>query len=106
MRMQDIGDAYVINGWEAMPYDNHSGVVDIYRNPKGTLSMFQYYTQPLYVAVASRNQVVKLPGQAAVDFYIVNEKDVKGAHTLSVRMMSPESVSSKPWLVILPLFIV
>ncbi len=90
MRMQDIGDAYVINGWEAMPYDNHSGVVDIYRNPKGTLSMFQYYTQPLYVAVASRNQVVKLPGQAAVDFYIVNEKDVKGAHTLSVRMMSPD----------------
>ena len=56
MRMQDIGDAYVINGWEAMPYDNHSGVVDIYRNPKGTLSMFQYYTQPLYVAVASRNR--------------------------------------------------
>lgn len=90
MRMQDIGDAYIINGWESMPYDNHSGVVDIYRNPKGTLSAFTYYTQPLYVAVASRNQVVRLPGKTAVDFYIVNEKDVKGAHTLSVKMLAPD----------------
>ena len=54
MRMQNLGDAYAINGWEAMPYDNHSGVVDIYRNPKGNLAALTYYTQPLYIAVSSR----------------------------------------------------
>ena len=82
MRMQNIGDGYMVNGWEAMPYDNHSGIVDIYRNPKGDASLFSYYTQPLYVAVSSRSQIVRLPGNVSADFYIVNEKDLKGNYTL------------------------
>ncbi len=90
MRMQNLGDAYMINGWESMPYDNHSGVVDIYRNPKGHTSTLAHYTQPLYVAVASRNQVVKAPGKATVDFYLVNEKDVKGEHRLVVNLVAPD----------------
>lgn len=74
MRMQNTGDVYAVNGWEAMPYDNHSGIVDIYRNCKGNPSTFTYYTQPLYVAVSPRTQFVHLPGKVPVDFYIVNEK--------------------------------
>ena len=90
MRMQNLGDAYMINGWESMPYDNHSGIVDIYRNPKGDLGVLSYYTQPLYVAVASRQQVVRLPGKVLVDFYLVNETGLKGAYSLEVRVLSPE----------------
>lgn len=90
MRMQNLGDAYMVNGWEAMPYDNHSGIVDIYRNPKGDASRLAYYTQPLYVAVASRNQVVRLPGTAAVDFYIVNEAGLNGTHTLEIELVAPD----------------
>lgn len=90
MRMQNLGDAYMVNGWEAMPYDNHSGIVDIYRNPKGDASVLAYYNQSLYVAVASRNQVVKLPGIAMVDFYIVNEENLKGAHTLDIKLIAPD----------------
>ena len=45
MRMQNLGDAYMVNGWEAMPYDNHSGIVYIYRNPKGDASILAYYNQ-------------------------------------------------------------
>jgi len=89
MRMQDIGDAYMVNGWDAMPYDNHSGIVDIYRNPKGDASVLAYYNQPLYLAVASRNQVVKLSGTAMVDFYIVNEKDLRGDYTLEIQIIDP-----------------
>lgn len=90
MRMQNLGDAYMVNGWEAMPYDNHSGIVDIYRNPKGDSSVLAYYNQSLYVAVASRNQVVKLPGIATVDFYIVNEENLKGVHTLDIKLIAPD----------------
>ena len=90
MRMQNLGDAYMVNGWEAMPYDNHSGIVDIYRNPKGDASVLAYYNQSLYVAVASRNQVVKLPGIATVDFYIVNEENLKGVHTLDIKLIAPD----------------
>ncbi len=90
MRMQNVGDAYIINGWESMPYDNHSGVVDIYRNPKGDPAILAYYTQPLYIAVASRNQVVKRFDSATVDFYIVNECDLKGNYTLNIKLVDPQ----------------
>lgn len=91
MRMQNTGDVYAVNGWESMPYDNHSGIVDNYRNVKGNLSTFTYYTQPLYIAVAARTQFVRLPGgKVAADFYIVNEKDVKGRHRLTVSVIAPD----------------
>ncbi|WP_239063538.1 PA14 domain-containing protein [Bacteroides sp. 51] len=89
MRMQNIGDGYMVNGWEAMPYDNHSGIVDIYRNPKGDVSLFNYYTQPLYIAVSSRSQIVRLPADVSVDFYIINEKDLKGSYALQINVVDP-----------------
>lgn len=90
MRMQDIGDAYVINGWESMPYDNHSGVVDNYRNVKGNLSTLSRYTRPLYVAVAPRTQFTVPDGKVGVDLYIVNEKNLSGQYTLAVSVKSPD----------------
>lgn len=41
------------------------------------------------MAVASRNQVVKLPGIATVDFYIVNEVNLKGNYILEIKMIAP-----------------
>lgn len=94
MRMQNLGDVYAVNGWEAMPYDNHSGIVDIYRNPKGNLSMFRYYTQPLYVAVVPRKQFVRLdndgkPGKVSVDIYMVNEKNLTGRYPMEIKITDP-----------------
>lgn len=89
MRMWNQGDIYAINGWEEHMYDNNSGVVDLHRNPKGNLSTLTRYTQPLYVAVAPRKQIVKPNDRVAVDFYIVNEKDLKGDYTLKMSMKTP-----------------
>lgn len=90
MRMQNHGDAYVINGWESMPYDNHSGVVDVYRNPKCNPQVLAQYNAPLYVAVCTRNQVVRLPGTAVVDCYVVNEENVRGPHSLKLYAKGPD----------------
>lgn len=90
MRMQNLGDIYVVNGWEQMPYDNHSGIVDNYRNPKCDPQVMARYCQPLYVAVCTRNQVVRTPGKAVVDCYIVNEVNVNGPHRLSLRLKHPD----------------
>lgn len=95
MRMGDLGDAYVINGWESMPYDNHSGVVDNYRNCKGNLSTIARFTAPLYVAVSPRTQFVRLPGSVDVDFHVVNEADLKGDFTLVVESVSPSGVKKE-----------
>lgn len=96
MRMLNLGDAYMINGWESMPYDNHSGVVDIYRNHKGNTSTLARYNRPFYVAVVPRTQFVK-PGDAVLtDFYIINETDRKGDYRLSVAVTSPDGTVSAP----------
>ncbi|MDR0532997.1 MAG: hypothetical protein LBH01_03495 [Verrucomicrobiales bacterium] len=89
MRMQNLGDCYVVNGWESMPFDNHSGIVDIFRNPKGDPSLLAYYNQPAYIAVAPRKQVLRLPSEVPVDFYAVNEINLKGDYTLHITVSDP-----------------
>ncbi|HVT89777.1 MAG TPA: PA14 domain-containing protein [Tepidisphaeraceae bacterium] len=84
IRINNDTDGYAINGWESEILENHSGVVDCFRNPKGDPSIIAYYNQPLYVAVMPRSQVVHLPGKVTVDFYAINEKDLHGPHTLRI----------------------
>jgi hypothetical protein len=84
IRLNNDSDAYCINGWESEILENHSGIVDCFRNPKGDPAIMAYYNQPLYIAVMVRNQVVQPAGKVVVDFYIINEKDVKGPHRLAI----------------------
>jgi hypothetical protein len=85
IRINNDTDGYAINGWESEIIENHSGVVDCFRNPKGDPAIIRRFNQPLYVAVMPRTQVLQAPGTATVDFYAVNERDLKGPHTLDVR---------------------
>ncbi len=84
VRINNTADGYTVNGWEAEILDNHSGVVDCYRNPKADPAILAYYNQPLYVAIKTRQQVVKASEKVLTDFYIVNEKELKGSHILSL----------------------
>lgn len=86
MRMQDIGDAYIVNGWESMPYDNHSGIVDIRRNPKCHPSVLAYYNQPLYIAVMPRQQVAHVGDTVKTDFYIINENNLNGDFLMDISL--------------------
>ena len=84
VRIGNVTDGYAINGWESEIVENHSGIVDCYRNPKADPAILSYYNQPLYVAVKPRKQVVELPGDVVVDFFMVNEKNLKGNCNLLV----------------------
>ena len=84
-RVCNANDGYAINGWESELIENHSGVVDCFRNPKADPSVLAYYNQPLYVAVKPRQQITGFPGRVPVDFYLINEKDLKGPLTLKIR---------------------
>lgn len=83
-RICDLNDGYAVNGWEAEPFENHSGIVDCFRNPKGDPAIVAYYNQPLYIAVKVRQRVTQIPGEIVTDFYAINEKNLKGPHTLLV----------------------
>ncbi|HEX2854068.1 MAG TPA: PA14 domain-containing protein [Opitutaceae bacterium] len=84
MRISNLGDGYAINGWEAELIENHSGVVDCFRNPKGNPAILAHYNQPLYVAVKVRNTLVQPGAEVATDFFAINEKDLRGPHRLRI----------------------
>jgi beta-galactosidase len=78
VRINNIIDGYAVNGWESMKLENHSGIVDNYRNLKGDADLISKYNQPLYIAVKLNHKVVPVGDTVTADLFIVNEKDVKG----------------------------
>lgn len=84
-RINNITDGYAINGWESEIIENHSGIVDCYRNPKGDPSILAYYNQPLYIAVKTRKQVSDIKSSIGTDFYIINEKNINGVYELQIK---------------------
>ena len=75
-RLNNITDAYVVNGWESELTENYSGIVDCFRYPKSNPSIIARYNQPLYVAVKTRQQIAATGTDKVTDFYHINEKDV------------------------------
>ncbi len=75
-------DAYAINGWESMKLENHSGIVDNYRNLKGDAEVIARYNRPLYLAVKLTNKVLAVGDTTTVDVYIVNRENVHGTAQL------------------------
>lgn len=88
--IDDIGDGYVVNGWENDICTSFSGLVDLGRNPKtDNLDLIRYYTRPLYVAVKLRQKIAHVGEEQVADFWIVNEKGVKGEAELRIEVLSP-----------------
>lgn len=84
IRINNIADGYAINGWESMMLENHSGIVDNYRNFKGTPELISRYLQPLYIAVKIPNKVTSCTDTLIADFFIVNQVNLNGTYTLRV----------------------
>ena len=87
-RMNNLTDAYVVNGWESELTENYSGIVDCFRYPKSDPAIIARYNQPLYVAVKTRQQVAAAGGKVTVDFYLINEKNVRGNQQLTINLTS------------------
>lgn len=86
IRINNVTDGYAINGWESMKLENHSGIVDNYRNPKGDVELIAHYNQPLYIAVKIARKVIETGSNTTVDFHLVNEQGLKGTCQLSINI--------------------
>ena len=86
VRIGNLLDGYIVNGWENTKVENHSGIVDIYRNPKTDPNLLSHYNQPLYIAVKIRNKVLAAGERTLADFFIINETNLKGGYTLEVEV--------------------
>jgi hypothetical protein len=87
IRINNTNDGYAVNGWEAMKLENHSGIVDNYRNPKGDTSLIARYNRPLHLAVKTDRKVLSVGDTATIDVFMVNEKNLKGAYSLTVKAL-------------------
>jgi beta-galactosidase len=72
-RINDVIDGYAVNGWEATLTENHSGIVDAFRFPKGDPALMAKRGRPVQVAVMPRKLVVGVPGTVTLDVYLINE---------------------------------
>jgi len=89
VRINNIIDGYAVNGWESMKLENHSGVVDNYRNLKGDPELISRYNKPLFVAVKINRKVLSTKDTATIDLYIVNEQNITGNANLKVEALNP-----------------
>ena len=86
VRINNTVDGYAVNGWEDEKLENHSAVVDCYRNFKADPSIISHYNQPLFVAVKLRNKVLQTGKNTIADFYLVNETSLQGNNKLLVKV--------------------
>ena len=84
IRISNHADGYAVNGWECEKTENHSGIVDCFRNFKGNPQILAHYNAPLYIAVKLRSKVAHLPAVIVADFYIVNETNLRGQYELVI----------------------
>ncbi|HEY4327502.1 MAG TPA: glycoside hydrolase family 2 TIM barrel-domain containing protein [Mucilaginibacter sp.] len=90
VRINNIIDGYAVNGWESMKLEDHSGVVDNYRNLKGDPDLIARYNKPLYLAVKLNHKVLAVGDTTVADIFIVNEEDLKGDLILEVVLQGPD----------------
>jgi hypothetical protein len=88
-RLSDVNDVLTGNGWDSTVFDNHSGLVDGLRNLKGDPKLMADGLQPLMISIMPRRFIVPKGGVSTVDFWILNEKDLKGACRLRARARTP-----------------
>ncbi|MDR3219995.1 MAG: beta-glycosidase [Dysgonamonadaceae bacterium] len=84
IRINNIIDGYAVNGWESMKLENHSGIVDNYRNHKGDPDLIARYNAPLFLSVKMNRKVLAVGDTTTVDIHIVNEENLHGDFLLTI----------------------
>lgn len=100
IRLGDVADGYVINGWDGSRLENHSGIVDAWRHPKGHEDVLAAANEPLLLAVKLRKRITHVgtdhgggvvsPAVVVADIGIVNEVSLAGPHVLRLSVVAPD----------------
>jgi len=88
-RLSDSNDILTISGWESTAIENHSGLVDNLRNPKGDPRLLAPHLAPLLPIVRPRG-VIHRPGEdVLVDLFLMNETGRAATGTLHLKLIDP-----------------
>jgi hypothetical protein len=93
IRINNTVDGYAVNGWEAMKLENHSGIVDNYRNPKGDPDLIARYNRPTFLSVKTNRKVVTAGDSIIIDIFLVNENNISGKYPLKIMLVDEKGVT-------------
>lgn len=92
VRMGDVADGYVVNGWESELVENHSGIVDLWRHAKHDPARLAAANADTLLVVRLRSSVAhtgewigpnqRLPVNALADVWLVDETGLSGPGVL------------------------
>jgi beta-galactosidase len=90
VRICDENDMAAISGWESTAMENHSGLVDNFRDFKADPSSLADSLLPLR-PIAKQHQLVVFTGErASFDLYLLNDTDTPATGKLSLTLASPD----------------
>ncbi|MGC3992266.1 MAG: glycoside hydrolase family 2 TIM barrel-domain containing protein [Chthoniobacteraceae bacterium] len=86
-RLAEATDFFVLSGWESTAVENHSGLVDNQRNPKGDPALIHAQLAPVLPVVQLDRSTVEPGATVTADLYFLNETTaaVKGTLDLVLR---------------------
>lgn len=103
-RLSEENDFLVISGWESTAIENHSGLVDAYRNFKGDPDILKAHFAPLRPVVKLRKLVVPKGEKAMLDVFLLNESGENAGNKLKLTMKTPGGKSMELGYYDLPAF--
>ncbi len=89
VRICDDVDFAVVSGWESTAIENHSGIVDNWRNWKSDPAPMQGSLLPVRPVAKQRALVVAMGRPAVFDLYLLNDTERAVSGTLRFSMTDP-----------------
>jgi hypothetical protein len=90
IRIADKVDYAAISGWETTAIDNHSGIVDNFRNFKSDPKLIAGSLQPVRPVAKQRSMTVARGDVAVFDLFLLNDTGKPVTGTLSFAMTDPK----------------
>lgn len=96
VRLGDVADGYVINGWDGEILENHSGIVDAYRQPKAEVDALLAANAPTRLVVRLRaslgnasdwlSPTMRVAVGTVADVGLIDETGRSGPHLLDLQL--------------------
>lgn len=91
VRICDENDMAAISGWESTAMENHSGLVDNFRDYKADPRPIAESLLPVHPVAKQRHIVLKTGDRAAFDLYLLNDSNAPVEGTLTLTLAGPQS---------------
>lgn len=93
IRICDVNDYATISGWESTAIENHSGLVDNFRDFKSNPDPIRDALLPVRPVAKQKALAVALGGQVAFDLYLLNDSNRPAPGRLDFSIRDPKGVS-------------